>query len=752
MRIPVCQADVDAGRVSDLAKKLQQHWPPSLAPAKLSEAQRALAVLLGYRDVHDLQAEAKKPPQPPLAHPHTVRALLHSMAWRAHLKLNWPLAEAQHAVDALRLSVLGSCARIPLSNVYMEGTAEQLAAHMMAAVPQEETSGQGVWHRRAQSFADGLAAWAVFLREERGQTINESVLRQWFDLERLSTSAFREARKNGHRFEPLLSWLKAVPHFDVDLAMEGKKPHVQAQEHHGYVTMQFHRRFDPDQALPMFSYDQWGTSGLKEKWHPLIPELVKAGMPPYRFAVLADGSVFSWPKMLEALEQVPQDAHAFWPEGDLHPEWSDEARRAHFIVKRLMPDTLEPIEQALQRGWMPSWLKVVHVHSSFEGGIERLSLLHVPLGGLLPVVHQVERRSDPQRLSKDVATLVCEGRLADVNVPDLSDRRYAFVSLPHRDVQELTGYFLSRHGQDAQDVRWLKRSGIALMNTPHGPMIRFQPETVTVNDVPHWLRTGFDLEPSWRSMESDDPQPVHALEYADRLLERASSLATRMQDALDLPAHQEALRLAADQNGVAVHDFLMDALASRLPDPRHDGIENMSNFRESIKLKLTNVGDQSILRVRQSGLGSWLTPSITPMSMGVLTMLSLGRFVSHFDEVEKHLDISAHATRPEHAFTVTFAMLCGLVSGKKTWNEKPALAFNNMGMACLGAMLIDRAFDWESLPSEAILASQMETKIVAMRELARVRGLWLVETQRLDALRKEGRFLYAETPLPTEIG
>lgn len=58
MRIPVTQADLDQGHFTKIARALRKAFPGE--SMGLMRAQNALAVILGYRDLHDLQVNARQ--------------------------------------------------------------------------------------------------------------------------------------------------------------------------------------------------------------------------------------------------------------------------------------------------------------------------------------------------------------------------------------------------------------------------------------------------------------------------------------------------------------------------------------------------------------------------------------------------------------------------------------------------------------------------------------------------------------------
>ncbi|MYM92305.1 hypothetical protein [Duganella vulcania] len=102
MRIPVSKADLAEGHFTQIARSLQKLWPEELS---LMQAQNTLAGLFGYRNLHDVQANARdaNPTSPPLMF---REAMAKATAWRIARRLQLPLLHAAALTSRLHLESL----------------------------------------------------------------------------------------------------------------------------------------------------------------------------------------------------------------------------------------------------------------------------------------------------------------------------------------------------------------------------------------------------------------------------------------------------------------------------------------------------------------------------------------------------------------------------------------------------------------------------------------------------------------------
>ncbi len=105
MRIPVTQDDLDQGRLTKISRALQKLWP--LGHLSLMQSQNTLSGLLGYRNHHDLQANAMSSiPIPDEAKRLSRADLLHSVAWQAFRRHSINIAQANDLASKLHLDTL----------------------------------------------------------------------------------------------------------------------------------------------------------------------------------------------------------------------------------------------------------------------------------------------------------------------------------------------------------------------------------------------------------------------------------------------------------------------------------------------------------------------------------------------------------------------------------------------------------------------------------------------------------------------
>lgn len=105
MRIPVTQSDLEQGRLTKISRALQKLWP--LGSLSLMQSQNTLSGLLGYRNHHDLQANAVTSIPESEAGKRLSRAdLVHSVAWQAFRRHGINFALANEMASKLHLDTL----------------------------------------------------------------------------------------------------------------------------------------------------------------------------------------------------------------------------------------------------------------------------------------------------------------------------------------------------------------------------------------------------------------------------------------------------------------------------------------------------------------------------------------------------------------------------------------------------------------------------------------------------------------------
>lgn len=105
MRIPVTQSDLDKGHLTKISRALQKLWPH--CTLSLMQSQNTLSGLLGYRNLHDLQANAVASIPIPEAGKRPSRAdLKHSVAWQAFRRHGMNIAVANEMASKLHLDTL----------------------------------------------------------------------------------------------------------------------------------------------------------------------------------------------------------------------------------------------------------------------------------------------------------------------------------------------------------------------------------------------------------------------------------------------------------------------------------------------------------------------------------------------------------------------------------------------------------------------------------------------------------------------
>lgn len=102
MRIPVTQADLAQGRLTKIARALEKILPINLGG--LMKAQNTLCTLLGYRDLHDAQANATSTIPPGTKWTRTL--IVNTVAWKLHRLHHMTIGHAHNLVQKLHLQTL----------------------------------------------------------------------------------------------------------------------------------------------------------------------------------------------------------------------------------------------------------------------------------------------------------------------------------------------------------------------------------------------------------------------------------------------------------------------------------------------------------------------------------------------------------------------------------------------------------------------------------------------------------------------
>lgn len=103
-------------------------------------------------------------------------------------------------------------------------------------------------------------------------------------------------------------------------------------------------------------YDEaWDLMSRCDLWPESTPALLCNGLPPYKWAVYPDRSVFIWSLFLEQLEMLPEDHGKSLREAY---GLGDEPDAVHaFIVRAFVPAACKPLATALADGLLPDTSK-----------------------------------------------------------------------------------------------------------------------------------------------------------------------------------------------------------------------------------------------------------------------------------------------------------------------------------------------------------------------------------------------------------
>jgi hypothetical protein len=179
MRVLITNADVDSKRLSKLAKALKKHWP--LAPMTLMQSQNLLATVLGYRDLHDLQAHLLKYISP-ADFPNLSRSTIKdSLCWELFRKHSLGFDQAHKLVNALPLKVLDIDAHT--SEAGQEARDKEMAAKGILMIMDEYhhyMAGTG-WFERTPELQRAGAPAHEFVLLPNGKAIRWSRIKTLVD-------------------------------------------------------------------------------------------------------------------------------------------------------------------------------------------------------------------------------------------------------------------------------------------------------------------------------------------------------------------------------------------------------------------------------------------------------------------------------------------------------------------------------------------------------------------------------------------
>jgi len=504
-----------------------------------------------------------------------------------------------------------------------------------------------------------------------------------------------------------------------------------------------HMRRDSEGHGKMLMLDE-SPAYLNPPWEPMTPLLLDWGVPPYEFAVLRDGSAFSWHVLTGLLSRLPEGYTEELAQEEAYQQaTTNDAITRQFVSNELIPQAFSPLASAIKRDKrMPNGFAIRWLFNEERRCLGRV-IENWMLGGVVPVVFD----ADSDAIFDALAEIMC-GRAVTASsgplmpVPGVSGdpvRIMAYLSAQLGggfDLREdLSCYSYSRSGEPLDFE--LRPLGIPLsflgqhaaLDVGSGGTFVEQGQTyvrhqqskfLVAVDIPDWMRADARLntlqlrlnvlQPMGRGAI---PDPLAALRNVaketlrTKLQEARSRAAARTPDELALVAHAHAVPEALDGYlGVYVGE---------------------------------HVGEDPAWLQRLGGEIKALCPSLQPYSN--LTLGGLSKLIEDSDNPKSPDDVQDLFP----ALVVMSAFCAAEVDIEDACRVASAESFL---LVC--EMLIERRTSTKTAFADALALAKFNSALARHDEAVRSIQRWREEASRQDKIRAEGTYLYAKEPLSRE--
>ncbi|TAM95240.1 MAG: hypothetical protein EPN45_23170, partial [Rhizobiaceae bacterium] len=177
-----------------------------------------------------------------------------------------------------------------------------------------------------------------------------------------------------------------------------------------------------------FRDEMWDYMTYQEPWPEETPRLLEKGVPPYKWAVFPDRSVFLWSKLVSQIEMLPEDFTEDLRQTGKLGSGPDAVES--FMMNSLMPAACQPLTAALATGmlttamqWQVKWIVTQ------QAEVLGCCIVAGRLGGMIPRVFAPDRDD----VYAAQANLMCGDVVSEATIPEADTRVSEPVWLIDRD-------------------------------------------------------------------------------------------------------------------------------------------------------------------------------------------------------------------------------------------------------------------------------------------------------------------------------
>ena len=483
---------------------------------------------------------------------------------------------------------------------------------------------------------------------------------------------------------------------------------------------------------------------LNPPWEPMTPLLLDWGVPPYEFAVLRDGSAFSWHVLKTLVNNLPEGyTEELAQEGAYQQATTKDAITRQFVTNELIPQAFAPLADAIKRDKrMPNGFAIRWIFNEERRCLGRV-IENWMLGGVVPVVFDAE--SDA--IFDALAEIMCGRAISVSSAPSPAEhgvsgypvRIMAYLS-PQLgggfDLREdLSSYPYSRNGEPLDfelsplSIPLSFRGEVAVLDAGSDGTFIEQGQTyvrhkqskfLIARDIPDWMRA--------------DPRLMHLHP--------------------DLDGHQPLGKGAIPESLGALHDAVKDALQvsfraarSVATARRADELVAVARFHAQpgaldgyLEAYVGDqVGEDQVWLQRLGGEIKALCPSLLAYSN--LTLGGLSKLLEDSDSPKPPDNVQDLFP----ALVVMSAFCAAEVDIEEACRVASAERFL---LVC--EMLIERRTSSKTAFADALALAKLDSALARHDEAVRSIQRWREEASRQDKIRAEGAYLYAKDPLSRE--
>lgn len=483
---------------------------------------------------------------------------------------------------------------------------------------------------------------------------------------------------------------------------------------------------------------------LNPPWEPMTPLLLDWGVPPYEFAVLRDGSAFSWHVLTGLIGRLPEGyTEELAQEGAYQQATTKDAITRQFVTTELIPQAFSPLADAIMRDKrMPNGFAIRWLFNEERRCLGRV-IENWKLGGVVPVVFD----ADSDAIFDALAEIMCGRAVPASSVPSMPVpgvsggpiRIQAYLSAQLGGgfdlFEDLSSYPYSRNGEPldfelsplsiplsfwGEDAVLDAGSDGTFVEQGQTYVRHKQSKFLIARDIPDWMRA--------------DPRFMHLH--------------------LDLDGHQPLGKGAIPEPLAALHDAVKDALQASFRAAR--SVATASTADELVAVARSHaqpgaldgyleayvgdqVGEDLVWLQRLGGEIKALCPSLHAYSN--LTLGGLSKLIEDSDSPKPPDNVQDLFP----ALVVMSAFCAAEVDIEDACRVASAESFL---LVC--EMLIERRTSSKTAFADALALAKLDSALARHDEAVRSIQRWREKALRQDKIRAEGAYLYATGPLSRE--